>query len=62
MKLAGFLLLVAGGAIAAIAVAILAAKPAMTGFLLAGVGIELIGLALVFRAHVPPKPKKEGRA
>jgi hypothetical protein len=41
----------------------------MTGFLLAGIGVELIGLTLVFRSHIPPKLKnqapkreKEGQA
>jgi hypothetical protein len=61
MKLAGFLLLLAGGLISATAIAILAARPAMTGFLLAGIAVELIGLALVFRAHIPPKEAREDR-
>ena len=61
MKSAGFLLLLAGGVICATAIAILAARPAMTGFLLAGIAVELIGLALVFRAHIPPKEAREDR-
>jgi hypothetical protein len=61
MKLAGFLLLLAGGVIAAASIAILTAKTAMTGFLLAGIAVELIGIALVFRAHMPPKEGREER-
>jgi len=59
MKWAGFLLLLAGGVICATAVAILTARAPMTGFLLAGIAVELIGLALVFRAHIPPKEARE---
>ena len=61
MKLAGFLLLVSGGVISTTAVAILTAKTAMAGFLLAGIALELAGLALVFRAHIPSKETRGER-
>jgi hypothetical protein len=61
MKFAGFLLLVCGGVISATAIAVLPAKSAMTGFVLAGIAVELVGLVLVFRAHIPSKESREER-
>ncbi len=58
MKLAGFLLLLSGWAIVLAALAMLAAAPARTAFLLAGFGVEILGLALVFRTHLAPKPRR----
>ena len=52
MKLAGLLLLVAGWVIALAAVALLPSAGARAGFVLAGIGIELFGLALAVRAHL----------
>jgi len=50
MKLAGFFLLVAGWAIVLAAMALLAAT-ARTAFVLAGIGVEVLGLALAARSH-----------
>jgi hypothetical protein len=50
MKLAGFSLLVAGWAIVLAAMAMLAAT-ARTAFVLAGVGVEVLGLVLAARSH-----------
>ena len=50
MKLAGFLLLLAGWGIALAAVALLKAEP-RTAFVLAGTAVELLGLILVARQH-----------
>jgi hypothetical protein len=50
MKLAGFFLLVAGWAIVLAATALLAAT-ARTAFVLAGIGVEVLGLALAARSH-----------
>ncbi|HLH43932.1 MAG TPA: hypothetical protein VKV74_13160 [Bryobacteraceae bacterium] len=61
MKFAGFLLLVCGAVICAAAVAILAPKAAMTGFLLAGIAVEILGLLLVFRSHLPSRESQEER-
>jgi hypothetical protein len=52
MKLAGFLLLVAGWAIVVAAVALLPAAGVRVGFVLAGVAVELFGLALAVRGHL----------
>lgn len=50
MKLIGFLLLVAGCAIALTALPLLASTARIV-FVMAGFGIEVIGLVLVGRAH-----------
>lgn len=54
MKLAGFLLLPAGWAIVLAALVLLAQAQAVarTGFVLAGVSVEALGLVLVVRAHI----------
>jgi hypothetical protein len=61
MKFAGFLLLVCGAVISATAIVVLRAKSAMTGFVLAGIAVELVGLGLVFRAHIPSNESREER-
>jgi hypothetical protein len=55
MKLAGLLLLISGWIIALTAIAILPQAGARAGFLLAGLGVEIVGLVLVFRSHTQPK-------
>jgi len=52
MKLAGFLLLLAGWAIVISAVALLASAPQRAGFVLAGIGVEALGLVLAVRSHL----------
>ncbi len=52
MKVTGFILLMAGWVIVLAAVALLAA-PARAAFVLAGLGVELIGLVLAARAERP---------
>ena len=54
MKVAGFLLLLAGWILMIAAIVLLAAG-ARTAFLLAGLGVELLGLFLAFRSHLTPK-------
>ena len=52
MKLLGFFLLLAGWGIVVAAVALLASTaPALALFVLAGTGVELLGLLLVIRSH-----------
>jgi hypothetical protein len=51
MKLAGFLFLLAGWAIVVAAVVLLAPANAARIFVLAGVGVEIIGLTLVIRSN-----------
>jgi hypothetical protein len=52
MKLAGLLLLLAGWAIVVGAVALLPSAGGRVGFVLAGMVVELLGLALTVRAHL----------
>jgi hypothetical protein len=52
MKLAGFLLLFAGWVIVVAAVALLPSAAARVAFLLAGLGVELLGLALAVHSHL----------
>jgi hypothetical protein len=59
MKLAGFLLLLAGWAIILTAIALLPPGSARGAFLLAGLGVEALGMGLVVRAHMPaPQPEQ----
>ena len=51
MKLAGFLLLLAGWIIVAAAVILLLPANAVAVFVLAGVAVEILGLTLVIRAN-----------
>ena len=51
MKVVGFLLLLAGWWIVLAAIALLGPALARTGFVLAGVGVEALGLILVVRSH-----------
>jgi hypothetical protein len=52
MKLAGFLLLLAGWVIVLAALALLKPVPFQAAFVLAGIGTELVGLVLAIRSHV----------
>jgi hypothetical protein len=53
MKMAGFLLLLAGWFLVLAAVVLLAAPVSRSCFVVAGIGVEILGLFLVFRAHLP---------
>jgi hypothetical protein len=53
MKIAGILLLLTGWLLVLAAVVLLAAPASRSGFVLAGIGVEILGLVLVFRAHLP---------
>jgi hypothetical protein len=59
MKLAGFLLLLAGWVIALSAVALLRQMPPEAAFVLAGIGVETLGLTLVVRSHLAPRGKRK---
>lgn len=52
MKPFGFLLLLAGWLIVLTAIALLPGAAARAAFVLSGVAIEILGLALVVRAHL----------
>ncbi len=58
MRLAGFLLMPAGWAIVVAAVALLPPGAWLPVFMLAGVGIEILGLAIAARSFVAP-PRDE---
>jgi len=58
MKLAGFLLLLAGWCIVLGAVLLLSAVSMRAAFVLAGTGVEVLGLTLVVRAHLGPRVEK----
>jgi len=51
MKLAGFLLLVAGWVIAIFSIGMLPSAGPRSVFVLAGLAVELMGLALAVRSH-----------
>jgi hypothetical protein len=55
MKIAGFLLLLAGWLLILSALALLALSGPRSAFLLAGAGVELLGLVLFVRSHLTPK-------
>ncbi len=52
MKLVGFLLLLAGWVIVLSAIALLASAPQRVVFVLAGIGVEILGLVLAVRSHL----------
>ena len=51
MKILGFVLLVSGWAIVLTAVALLTENVPRAAFVLAGIGVEMVGLVLLIRAH-----------
>lgn len=58
MKLGGFLLLLSGWAIVVTALAILHGH-AVPAFVYAGFGVEILGMVLVFRGHLPASEDEE---
>jgi hypothetical protein len=58
MKLGGFLLLLSGWGIVVTALVLLHRRT-VPAFILAGVAVEILGLVLVLRAHLPA-PKGKG--
>jgi hypothetical protein len=59
MKFLGFLLLLAGWGIVLTAIALLAASAPRAAFALSGIGVEILGLILVIRAHPAPRGEHE---
>jgi hypothetical protein len=55
MKLAGFLLLIAGWGIVVSTLPLLPSLPMRAAFVMAGIGVELVGLGLVVRSHLVPR-------
>jgi hypothetical protein len=58
LKPLGFLLLVTGWILVLAAVVLLKQPGVRTGFVLAGVGVEILGLVLVVRSHISPAPER----
>ena len=58
MKVAGFLLLLAGWGIVLSALILLRSVPPEVAFVLAGLAVELVGLVLAFRAHLPRRGER----
>lgn len=52
MKLVGFVLLLAGWLLVLSAVILLGSEVSRNAFVLAGLGVEVLGLVLVFRSHL----------
>ncbi|HZU26725.1 MAG TPA: hypothetical protein VFA04_14465 [Bryobacteraceae bacterium] len=59
MRIAGLLLLPAGWLIALAAIVLLIAPVPRNGFVLAGVAVQLLGLVLVVRSHMPVRGARE---
>jgi len=59
MKIAGFLLLLAGWLLVLSALALLSGGAARGAFILAGMAVEILGLVMVFRAHLTPKEDRQ---
>ena len=57
-RLSGFLLLLAGWGIVLVAIALLRAYTPLAGFVAAGAGVELLGVALAARSHVALRERK----
>jgi len=55
MKAAGLLLLLAGWLLVLSAIVLLSAPVPRNAFLLAGIGVEVLGLVLAARAHLTPR-------
>jgi hypothetical protein len=54
MKLTGFLLLAGGWIIVLAAIALLPSGPSQVSFVLVALGVQMLGLTLVIRAHLLP--------
>jgi hypothetical protein len=59
VKIFGFLLLLAGWGLVWSALALLTASVPRAAFVLAGLGVEIVGLALVMRAHLVSQGARE---
>jgi hypothetical protein len=54
MKLTGFILLLGGWIIVLAAIALLPSGPSQVSFVLVALGVQALGLTLVFRGHLIP--------
>jgi hypothetical protein len=58
MRFTGFLLLVAGWGIDLAALALLKSGPPQNSFVLAGTGVQVLGLVLAARSYIIPRGDK----
>jgi hypothetical protein len=58
VKLSGFLLLLSGWGIVLAALVLLAVETQRASFVLAGIGVEVLGLILVVRSHLVPRRER----
>ena len=58
LKPAGFLLLLTGWILVLSAIVLLRQDAARAGFVAAGMGVEALGLVLVVRSHIAPRPER----
>jgi hypothetical protein len=58
MKFVGFLLLLTGWLLILAAIVLLASPPSRDTFVLAGAGVEALGLTFVIRSHLIPREDK----
>jgi hypothetical protein len=58
MKPAGFMLLIMGWILVLSAVVLLKQPAPRGGFVLAGMCVEALGLVLVVRSHIAPRPER----
>jgi len=54
----GFLMLIMGWILVLLTLALLQQEAARGAFVLAGIAVEAIGLSLVVRSHIAPKPER----
>jgi membrane-bound ClpP family serine protease len=59
LRIAGLFLLLAGWLLMLAAILMLSALPLQTSFSLAGLAVELLGLLLLARSHIPPRKKHD---
>jgi hypothetical protein len=59
LRIAGILLMVAGWILLLAAVIMLNSLPARTSFAMAGLGVEILGLVLLARTHIPRRKKRD---
>jgi hypothetical protein len=58
MKLFGFLMLLAGWFLVLAAIVLFTARPLQGGFVLIGMGVEVVGLIFAFRSHLVLRKEK----
>ncbi len=58
MKIAGFFLLLAGWVLVLTAVMLLSSAVQQAAFVVAGLGVETLGLVLLIRAHLVPNQER----